>query len=43
MPFLHRARDMVVRDQAGTVLQEEPLKDGFAGGDDRCTQNMVRE
>jgi hypothetical protein len=28
MPFLHGIRDTVIRDQAGTVLQEEPLKDG---------------
>jgi hypothetical protein len=28
MPFLHYARDAVIRDQARTVLQEEPLKDG---------------
>jgi hypothetical protein len=27
MPFLHCARDTVVRDQAGTILYEEPLKD----------------
>jgi hypothetical protein len=31
MLFLHHARDTVVRDQAGTVLCEEPLKDEFWG------------
>jgi hypothetical protein len=27
MPFLHLTRDMFVSDRAGTMLQEEPLKD----------------
>jgi hypothetical protein len=28
IPFLHRARDPVVKDQQGTMLQEEPRKCG---------------
>jgi hypothetical protein len=33
VPFLHGLRDAVVRDQVGTMLQEEPLKDGRSRGD----------
>jgi hypothetical protein len=33
MPFLHRGRDMVVRDQPGTMLQEEPRQDRCSGRD----------
>jgi hypothetical protein len=35
MPFLHGVRDTVIRDQAGTLLQEEPRKDGRSGRDNR--------
>jgi hypothetical protein len=28
VPFLNGIRNMVVRDQAGTVLEGEPIKDG---------------
>jgi hypothetical protein len=31
VPFLHRGRDTVVRDQAGTMLQEENRQDGCSG------------
>jgi hypothetical protein len=43
MPFLHHARDMVVRDETWTVLQEEPLKDESLRGDAGCVQNSTRE
>jgi hypothetical protein len=33
MLFLQSIRDMVIRDQAGTMLQQEPLNDGRLGGD----------
>jgi hypothetical protein len=31
VPFLHRARDTVVRDQARTVLYKKARKDGRSG------------
>jgi hypothetical protein len=43
MPFLHGLRDTVVRDQAGTVLQEAPLKDGRSRGDDGRARNATRK
>jgi hypothetical protein len=43
MPFLHCARDMVITDQAKTMLQEEPLKDGCSRGDNGCSGKAVRE
>jgi hypothetical protein len=43
MSFLHRVRYTVVKDQAGTVLQEEPLKDGRSSGDDGLARNETRE
>jgi hypothetical protein len=30
-----RARIIVIRDQVGTLLQEEPIKDELSRGDDR--------
>jgi hypothetical protein len=41
MLFLHRARDTVIRDQAGTMLQEEPRKDRHSGRDVRHNRNAT--
>lgn len=40
---LHRPRDTVGKDEAGTVLQEEPLKDGRSRGDDGRARNKTME
>jgi hypothetical protein len=36
-------RDTVFRDQARTMLQEEPLKDGSLRGDNRRTKKAAME
>jgi hypothetical protein len=41
--FLHGVRDTLMRDQAGTVLQEEPLKDGRLRGDNGRTRKATVE
>jgi hypothetical protein len=46
VPFLYRARNTVVRDQAGVILQYEPLKDGRSRGDNGTGQecsNGIRD
>jgi hypothetical protein len=43
MPFLSHARDMVVRDQAGTMLYKEPVKDECLGRDIRQNWNASME
>jgi hypothetical protein len=46
MPFLHHLRDTVIRDQAGTVLYKEPLKDEHLGrdvGSKRAFNKTVRQ
>jgi hypothetical protein len=39
LPFLHYTRDMVIRDQAGTMLQGTSLKDERSRGDNVCSSN----
>jgi hypothetical protein len=39
--FLHRSRDTVVRDQVGTMLYEEPLKDEHSRSDVGHDQNAT--
>jgi hypothetical protein len=43
MLFLHGIRDTVIRDQAGTVLQEELLKNKRSRGDNERTRRAVME
>jgi hypothetical protein len=43
MLLLHRTRDMIIRDQMETVLQEEPLTDWCSRGENSHTKNATRE
>jgi hypothetical protein len=43
MPFLHHVRDTVFRDRAGTMLQEEPVKNKRSRGDDRHARKATVE
>jgi hypothetical protein len=39
----HGARDTVIRDQKGIMLQEELLKDGYLRGDSRRVKKAAKE
>jgi hypothetical protein len=41
VPFQHRTTDTVVRDQAGTMLQEGPQEDGHLGRHIRHNRNAT--
>jgi hypothetical protein len=43
VPFLHRERDIVVRGQAETMLQEKLLKDGRSRGENRHARKAAVE
>jgi hypothetical protein len=43
MLFLNHSRETVIRDQAGTMLYEESLKDKSLGKDIRHNPNATRE
>jgi hypothetical protein len=41
MRFLHCTEDTVIRDQAGTMLKEEHLKDELSRGDNGRPRNAA--
>jgi hypothetical protein len=41
VPFLHHARDTVIRDQARMMLYAEPLKDKFSRRDTEHSRNAI--
>jgi hypothetical protein len=43
MLFLYHARDVVIKDWKGTILQEEPLREKCSRGNDCCDRNMAME
>jgi hypothetical protein len=43
VPFLHGIRDMVIREKARTMLQEEHLKDGRSRGYNGCAKKAAME